>query len=89
MSTSAAKATGGALAGVLIASLTAGAIFWARQMETQVREGFRNVRVELQELNWHMASRLDPLLEFRGSARAHIHALEKRVERIESAASAR
>ena len=83
MSSYTAKATGGALAGALIAALMAGAIFWARSMQTEVREGFRAVRTELQTLNYHMSSKLDPLLEFRGAAQTQLHEIERRVGRIE------
>lgn len=80
---------GNAAIGILGTALVAGAIFWARQMETEVRDGFQGVRHDLQAISMSLAQRLDPVLEFKGSAGEKLKGLDARVVRLESQASAR
>ena len=89
MSSTAARTTGGALVGVLVAALTAGAIAWARNMESEVREGFQGVRHELSELHRTIGNKLDSVIEFRGAATTMLQEHERRLRVIESRASVR
>lgn len=87
MASSAQK--GGVAAGILATGLIAGGIFWARQMETEVREGFKGVRSDLQSISLELTRRLDPVLEFKGAANVQLKSLDARIGRLESNASVR
>lgn len=77
--------TAGILLGALLAALTAGAIFWARAVDTNLR----GLRDDLNTLNKDLGVKLDRIIEFRGATRIHLESHGKRLDRLEHAARRR
>lgn len=73
------KATGGVIVGGLIAALTAGAIFWARSVDNNLR----GMRSEISQLNRDLGLKLDQVIEFRGAALMQLRMHDERLDRVE------